>query len=278
MLICQLKSDNKKYILTYMNIKPIEEARRILKSLGLSDTETSIYLFGVKYNSLTVSQIAKFGNLGRTNTYHIIKKLMEHGMCTYQSTSYGRRVQFSSFEEVSNLVERKQRELGLLNEEIKEVAQFMQFNKQSGFIQPKVQFFEGTDGVQKLFDQSIIGTHQEVYSILSESGIFDVLGKNFIKDYFIRRSKKNMTSYSLRPYNERKSDHSSTLSSEEFKRVVKFLPKSVSVSTTILLWGESNVSFITSKEEPFGTLLQSHDIYSTLKSLFEVLWDISTDK
>lgn len=258
--------------------QPVEEARKILKTLGLTDPEIAIYLFGIKHISLTVSQIAKFANLGRTNTYHVVKKLMDHGMCAYQSTSYGRRVQFSPFSELSNLVERKQRELGLLNEEIKDISQQMEVHTTVGFVQPKVQFFQGTDGVQKLFNQSIIGNHGAVYSILSESGIFDVLGKNFIKDYFMRRAQKNITSYSLRPYIERKGTDASILSSKEHKRLVKFLPKGVTVATTILLWDESYVSFITTQEEPFGTLLQSHDIYATLKSLFDALWSTSTEK
>jgi len=142
--------------------------------------------------------------------------------------------------------------------------------------QPKVEFFQGTESVQKLFSKSIIGNHKVVYSILSESGIFDVLGKKFIADYFLRRSTKGITSYSLRPYRERKTTDPSIGTSNEFKREVRFLPKDIVVDTTILLWDEKYVAFITTHEEPFGTLLTSTDIYQTLKSFFDVSWRSGT--
>jgi hypothetical protein len=90
-------------------------------------------------------------------------------------------------------------------------------------------------------------------AIRPQEGIFDVLGKDFIVDYYEKRSNKGIESISLRPLKDRGATDPEIVSGAVYKRKIKFLPKDVIVDTTILIW-QNFTAYITVHEDLFGLL------------------------
>ena len=59
-------------------------------------------------------------------------------------------------------------------------------------------------------------------------------------------------------------------------RKVRYKQKDLEINSTILLW-DNMIGFITNREETFGTLIESEDFATTMKSWFQVLWSTSED-
>jgi sugar-specific transcriptional regulator TrmB len=248
----------------------------ILKQLDLSDKEIAVYLHGVSLPPQHVSSIGKACSLTRSNAYDIIKKLEQKGLCHNLGSLYGRRIKMLSPKELTKLIDRKQRELNELKSALTHELPTLLSKSFSGpFIHPQVQYFNGTESVQQLFEKSLQCNEKQIHTVLSEEGIFDVLGKEFIIDHVKRRVCNQITSVSIRP-NETHDAHPIFSNHSVHLREIRYKPKTLDITATILLW-DNYVGFITIQKQPFGTLIRSKDFATSMKSWFKVLWDVSSE-
>jgi sugar-specific transcriptional regulator TrmB len=242
----------------------------LLTQLGLTEKEIQVYLTGVGQAPLPISLLAKKAGVPRTQCYEIVKSLEEKSLCSNLGSDYGRRISFSDPTFLKKLLHKKQEELKQSETGLDTLIKTLNASVFTGpFIEPKVQFAKGVENLRKMFWKSLETKDDTIYSMLFDPDVLLVMG-------YEARVKRNIKSKSLSPApvhdpNPLFSQH------KEVLREVRYAPKSISINSTILIF-DNHVLFITTHEEPFGTLIESKDFASTLKSMFETVWGISKKK
>ena len=102
-----------------------------LEKLGLSSKETLAYLYCLEHGPQLVTQLGKVTGSTRTNTYDIIKKLEQKGLCHSVGSSYGRKIKANNPEDIKDLLDNKSKEI----KDLKSLLTFFSFTK------PKIYYF-----------------------------------------------------------------------------------------------------------------------------------------
>ena len=165
---------------------------QVLQSIGLSEKESKIYLAMLELGTQPVSIIAKKANLNRTTTYLILEELSQKGLIH----SYSKRkvLYYSANSPEHFLIYLKEKKQNLTNQEDLISANLEAFNQitEKRSIKPKVQFFEGLDGVKAVYQDTLTASN----TIKSFWGIHTIptqLSEFIFKDYIPTRVKNNIS-------------------------------------------------------------------------------------
>jgi sugar-specific transcriptional regulator TrmB len=252
-----------------------ENRLKILEQLGLNDMEQKMYLQGLGVPPLAVSMLAKQVGMTRSNAYNVITSLQSKGLCWNLGGEYGRKIMFAGPERLLALYHEKVLRLKGLEGEISSLSKSLLKKKYSGPIaQPRVQYFEGTEGVKKLYSDSLNSPDKLIRTAVYQ-GIFERFGKEYVANYIEQRHKKGMKNRILYPY-PLKQFESKYGADPTGRREVRIPPKSINFDSMILVYG-SRVAIITMTNEIFGTLVESVDYSNTMKSWFDTIWNISKE-
>jgi hypothetical protein len=141
-------------------------------------------------------------------------------------------------------------------------------------IQPRVQYFQGTEGVKKLYTDSLTSKDKLIRTAVYE-GIYERFGTEYVTNYIKERYKQNIQNKilyaeSLGVFNQKyESDPTNN-------RQVRIPPTSINFDSMIMIY-DSRVAIITMANEIFGTLIESVDFSNTMKSWFDTIWDMSKE-
>lgn len=127
----------------------MEKIKNVLIELGLSETETRVYLSMIELGPSSVQNIAKVAQISRTAAYEIIGSLQHKGIAsTFQK---GKKKLFAAEDPgklkdyFKNKMENMKSQLGELHRMIPEMR-IMQAEDR-----PVVRFYTGNDGIRALF-------------------------------------------------------------------------------------------------------------------------------
>jgi len=209
--------------------------------------------------------------VARSNAYDIVKKLQAKGLCHQLGSSYGRKFKMSSAQELKELIERQKKEKEELAKELEKTLPLIK-NLQGGFYEPypKIEFFEGVEGIKKLIERSLQCEDKIIRIAASVEGWVDLLGKEFINYYVTKRVEKDIVSHTLRLKSGEIQDPFYKQHKKQ-KREVRYLPSEIELGSSIIIF-DDKVALITTKKENLGILLCSKDYSKTFKSWFEFIW------
>lgn len=250
-----------------------EKISLILSKLGLNELDQKVYLYGITVPPLAVSALAKQVGITRSNAYNVIESLQSKGLCWNLGAQYGRKIMFAEPEKLIDLYEEKISEFKRLEQDIKNISKELKSKKYDGPItQPRVQYFRGTEGVKKLYSDSL-STKDKLIRTAVYEGIYERFGKEYVTDYIKSRYKlgiKNKILYAepLKGF-DKKYEADPT-----HNRDVRVPPKSINFDSMIMIY-DSRVAIITMANEIFGTLIDSVDFSNTMKGWFDTIWGIS---
>lgn len=247
----------------------------ILNKLGLNDVEQKVYLFGISLPPLAVSALAKQTGLTRSNAYNVIDSLQQKGLCWNLGAEYGKKVKFAGPEKLVAIFRDKVDAFKELEHEVEKVAEALNQSRYTGpIVQPRVQYFQGTEGVKKLYTDSLTTKDKLVRTAVYE-GIYERFGIEYVTNYIQERYRRGITNKILYAESldafDKKYEFDPT-----HKRQVRIPPKSINFDSMIMIY-DSRVAIITMANEIFGTLIESVDFSNTMKSWFDTIWEISKE-
>jgi len=246
------------------------EIRRILGKLGLNEKEVRAYLTLLK-GPLFASELAGQCALSRPNAYDVLKKLQAKGLAHQLSAAHGKKFKASSAAEVKELIAEKQTELELLGQEINKILPNL-YALEGTSVEPfpKLEFFQGQEGIRKMINRTLTAKNKVVRGALSVKNWVDLLGKEFTIDYVRRRVEKGIKSQTLR-CKKGELDEAIYNQHADQNRVVRYAPKSINLDATVILF-DDYIGFMTTQKESIGILIQSRDLSSTFSSWFDFIW------
>ncbi len=129
---------------------------KLLTELGLTPTETRVYLASLKLGPTSVQEVAKAAKLSRTAAYDVIASLQERGlMSTFER---GKKKYFSAEEPERAVAYFKNRTVELTEKIETFTRSLSEMKMLSGGERPTVRFFEGREALHALF-ADLVSTH-----------------------------------------------------------------------------------------------------------------------
>lgn len=239
-----------------------------LTGAGLTDKQAKVYLACLELGKAKTPEIAMRSGIKRTTTYGILDELVSLGLVN--SAIKGKLKYFSASAPrsiIDNLEERKK--------EIQSILPGLEEIYASYNIRPLVQFFEGKEGVKKIFEDTLGCHEKKLYQIVKVKDFVEFVGKDYSAEYIRKRSEKNITAYSLHPKSGDTYDTIYGTKSEKWKRDVRYLPPSMFYASIIMIY-DHKVVMISTKKENFGFIIESKEFTNTLKSYFDFMWNVGS--
>lgn len=248
----------------------------IFKQLDLSTTEVKTYLLLLETGPIPASQLAKKLNQPRSSLYGFIKRLQEKGLVA-ESLKLGIKV-FSAEppEKISLLFQQRIEALERNQKTFQEILPELQKKQGDKYINPKLQLFEGEDGVKNLLKDVLLYSDLETLTFWPIKSMLEVLTPDFLRYHNKVRIKNNLSIRAIWPPSQvvdiKKYPFLGV--GVKFKREIRIAPKEVDFS--LGYWIYSNrCAFISSRKEGFGFIVESLELAEMLTTQFEVLWKIS---
>jgi len=233
--------------------------KQVLQELNISNKEVEVYLALLISGSHGATAIAKKAKLNRVTTYHLLRSLQERGLVSYTIKSGVKYFQAVDPKAIYRILKEKE-------ERFMDILPQLESMKESILEHPKVEVFEGKEGLKSIMDDWI-NTKQDIIGIGSEA-LDETIG--FYFPHFIkRRVKENikiriMFQKSKYAQQMRKKDRSEL-------RETKII-KCGNLTTGVYVYG-NRASFLTFiKEQPLGLVIEDKSIVNTIKAMLELLW------
>jgi predicted DNA-binding transcriptional regulator len=123
---------------------------KLFTKLGLTDTETRVYIAGLHLGPSSVQEIAKKARLSRTATYDAVAALQERGL---MSTLERGKKRYFAVEDPDQAIAYFKEQVRKMNGQLEALEKATpELRLMAGGERPTVKFFEGTEAIYTLFN------------------------------------------------------------------------------------------------------------------------------
>jgi HTH-type transcriptional regulator, sugar sensing transcriptional regulator len=254
------------------------QAENILKEIGLTETEVSLYLAGLNYPSVGVKELEKITRINRTTIYHALDTLVKKGLVSKRESGTGAKRLFSMAppENIKKLLEQ---EISMLNQKQQEVDMLIPLLGNLGKRREetfKVSHFEGIDGVKLVVEEALYCKTRCWDIIAPRENFFSEFDSAYAKYYLKTRESNGIKTRSLWEF----SPERRILTAGEIQsRSPRYLPEVMyGKFRSVIIIFDDKVAIISSLKNLSAILIQSEEIKQTMSALFEGLWKFSEKK
>ena len=239
-----------------------------LQSTGLDQQRANIYLAALSQGEASAKQLAEIVGIGRTAVYDNLRILEAKGYV--RSVREGKRQIFVALhpnELYKQLESRRQQLKDLLPDFLALYAE-----KDT---KPFAQLFQGQYAARDVYED-ILRVEKKEYVYFSPSELtLQVVDRNFMEQWVIRRVAKGVSSRSLRV--KAKIVPNAPIFNEEAKylRQIRYLHGYMDLKASVYIYG-NNIGVISTKKEGSAFIIHSPDLAFSLRQIFEFMWQIST--
>ncbi len=233
---------------------PAEE--ELLKSIGLTENESKVYLALLKLRSALAGDLTKETGIHRRNVYDSLERLIQKGLVSY--VSQGNRRYFVA-EKPERIVEIMQYKL----EDLKEIVPKLKARYEASPGQ-EARIYRGKRGLKTLMDDQI-ATGKDIL-IFGAYGDLNQILQYFFPQFEKRRLKAGIKIKLVFDENE------NARAAAKYKLVeARFLPKNFSGPVATDVYGDK-VALIVWTEPILITLIESKELARAYRNYFNVLW------
>jgi|SRR3989339_1995974 len=253
----------------------MEKFTKILKRVGLSETEIKIYLAGLTHSKIGVSQIVRETRIKRTTVYHALETLAQKGLAAKVETPGRLNFSMTRPENIKHLINK---EIDLLKKQGEELDGIIpeldrKITEEKNGV--SVAHFEGAEGVKLVVEEALYCRRRHWDIIAPPDNFFSEFDADYARYFIEKRSGKNITARSLWESTSKRR----TLTEEEKKqRQPRFLPEVMRGKfKSVIIIFDDKVAIINSVKELSAILIKSTEVHNTFSALFEGLWQVSKD-
>lgn len=248
-----------------------------LESIGLSKTESRLYISGLK-NSSSIEVLIRHTSIKRSTAYHALDTLQAKGLVSSQRE--GSRLIFtmtppdklvSYLNNQSNELERKQVEL----ERLLPLFPTQPQPAANGY---HIEHYESIEGIKKVVDAALECKDPEWRIIAPKQNFFSEYDQDYARYYLSKRQAHKIKARTLweAPVERKGSDKLNLR--DIITRNPRYLPsKFQGKFNTVIIIFDDKVAYVSSLKNSESLLIQSSDLTSTMQVMFDALWRVSKD-
>lgn len=245
--------------------------KKALETIGLNKNEVAVLLVLLERGSLLVSAIAKTARLNRSTTYGVLKLLSDKGLASSAKKERNVRYQSIAPEQLPGYIERHRDVLAETKQQITDLVPQLKLLRSKGKSLPKVQFFEGVEGVKQAYEDTLENNKGKI--IRDITGEFRTLGEEWVNYYWQKRLKLGIKVIDLAPEGEWarriKADD------EKHLRTTKFLPAQYGFDAELALYDNKVAVYSYAQENPVALIIEDDTVSDMMNKLFDCLETIA---
>jgi len=227
---------------------------QVLEKIGLNKKEIKSYLALLKLKSASVTHISQEARVDRTQTYDILEKLVDKGLCSSAIRNNVKNYSPANPEQLLNDLKEREMELSVLLPHL-----------QNLFMQPtekiNVELFKGKEGLKTILKDVLrIGKNYEMFGTPQ---VWEKILPIFLPQFLRQMQKRGMKEKII--YNK-KGKFQKTKKSE-----YRYLPGDILSPTDTMIYGNKVAQFIWT-EPYYGIVITSKELAVTNRKHFKYLW------
>jgi len=243
--------------------------KKTFENLGLSEKQIAVLSVLLENGgSMLVTSIGKAAKLNRTTTYDILRELVAKGLASQVKKDGAFRYQSIAPESLPAYVERQREILEESKKEIAELIPQIKLLRSKGRSVPKVQFFEGVEGVRQAYED-ILENNPEKFlrGITGMDAVYSNLDETWLEYFLKKRTRLGIRCVDLAP--ETEGGKRSKADDERFIRTTKFLPPQYNFEGDISIYSNKVAIFSYDRENPVGIIIEDDAIAYMMKQFFD---------
>ncbi len=251
----------------------MNEPRKQLLSLGLSDSEVTIYLAMVS-GARVARDLVKVTGLKRPTVYYALGCLEKRGLISKTGMEGDKRFSLESSKRLLTIAEEKVREAEKLKKEMSELVPTFDLVGSSEDRKPTVAFFEGVEAVKNVIRDMLYCKGKKINSVVPDNNFFWQVGREFVQSYVEERIKRGITTRNLWNASIDKKTFEEYYEGHSDVRIVPDIMQGA-FKTTVFLYDDKTL-FVSSIKNSYCVLITSKEYHDTMQAWFEGLWSAST--
>jgi sugar-specific transcriptional regulator TrmB len=232
------------------------EIREMLKELGLTDSESRVYLALLDLGPSLAGQISRKTGIHRRNVYDITERLIKKGLIGYILKNNRRLFEAANPERFLDAMKEKEVEF---QEALPGLKALYGKTKEK----QETNFYTGREGLKTVF-QDQLEDNKEVLILGASHSAFDVLPFYF-KWYDTDRVKKRIKVRIIA---------SEKLGKKIPLAEIRYLPQKYASPLAINIY-KDKVAIILWKKEPLAVVIKNIEIAKSYKKYFELMWHVA---
>ncbi len=239
---------------------------KLFTSLGLSPTETRVYLSSFELGPTSVQEIAKKARFSRTATYEAIGALQERGLIS--TFSRGKK-RFFAAEEPERVIRHFKDSMAQMTAHLDDLNHAIPEMKMiAGGERPTVRFYEGREALFSLFSDVAQVNPKNMDEVSNMDDVYDQLDADYLAEV-----KKVLDPEKI----HMRILHRGKLRKEPRKHVevCELLPELGDFHGDIWVYG-NRVAFVAFTGKVMAVIIESQPFADTARVLFEAAWRICT--
>jgi len=236
-----------------------------LIKLGLSNTESKIYLALIKLGSTEVNQLIKETGFYKANTYQALERLYDKGIISKIIENKKKVYQIQSPESIVNFIENKKQEIDEQKIIAKELAKKIKQSKENITTSETAAVFRGISGVKRIYSEII--DKKLDYFVFGSPEESDSIGEYYWKNLHVKQKENNIKAKMIFNKSLRKWKNSIP------KKVadIRFFDKEFEPITETTIYG-NKVAFVVWADKPVTTIIDNKHVSESYKQVFNILW------
>lgn len=233
-----------------------------LTSFGLNDKENAVYLALLELGEASISAIVMKSGVKRTTVYASLQSLHERGLVS-RFTKRKRTLYFAEDPRtLRKILGEQERKLEAIMPELLSLTNALTHK-------PTVRFFEGVKGIEQVYEDTLRFPDQEMVAWVTDEALKS-LNHDFLYGYLPRRVAQKIWVRVLA--SESPLIKSYVADDSKWLRNTRTISKELfPFGVEIDLYGKRYIAIMSFREQ-FGMVIESEEIYRTLKSIFEMGW------
>ncbi len=247
-----------------------------LESLGLSKTEIKIYLAGLAYSTVSASDLARQTAVKRPTVYHGLSTLTAKGLTSKHRTSNHTVYTMTKPTLIAKMVEQKITQLEQQRKSVDAIVPLLVDFESKVAHKVFVTHYEGAAGVKLLLEELYYCRSRHWDIIAPRHNFFYQFSAEYRRYYLETRQRRGLTARTLWEKETDAVPERKLTAEAVAARNPRYLPASMNGKfKSVIYLFDSKVAFLSSVKELSGMLIDSEDVHSTLRAIFDALWEIS---
>jgi len=247
------------------------ELKKVLEGIGLHAKQMTV--LGVLLESggpMFVSSIGRAAKLNRTTTYDVLKELSAKGLASQIKKEGAVRYQSIAVELLPAYLERRREALEDSKKQLMDIIPQIKLLRAHGKSLPKVQFFEGVDGLKQAYEDTLENNKEKrLRDITGIDAAFNLFDAAWIEYYLKKRARLGVQCVDLVPDTDW--GHKSKLDDEKYIRTTKFLPREHGFDAEVSIYDNKVGIFSYAENNPVAVLIEDDTISHMMKTLFDFM-------
>ncbi|OGI67587.1 hypothetical protein A2732_00015 [Candidatus Nomurabacteria bacterium RIFCSPHIGHO2_01_FULL_40_10] len=240
--------------------------KKSLEYIGFSEKEVLVYLALLELGRGTVTQISRKAGINRPTGYHILASLEAKELVKVSGKEPKQEYIAESPDQIEKMLLKKiEQDQAYIKEARKIIPELKSMHNVAD--RPKVSFYEGTDGLKKVYEDTL--TSREPIRAYASVENMHIGLPGYFPEYYKKRAGKGIAIRAIIPNTETGRERKS-FDNKEMRETALVPKEAFDFSPEINIY--DNKVMIASWKEKLGIIIESREIADAMKKAFELAW------